>query len=191
DGQVRYIASLVILGQALEDHLVLDASGEILERPALRQHWGIRGAMQFSDEWKAVLARLIATESTPLLRSALWPVMDELTLVWSETPGELWTEAGNELLLHAGMVAAYREALSRVRSAGEGLLLAARFASELARLIGPLVRARAQDRMSGLSPEDQQISLLFSSPGTTGLPDNELRAFLTRLALGEELPVVT
>jgi hypothetical protein len=117
--------------------------------------------------------------------------MDELTLLWDETPGELWTEAGNELLLHAGMVAAYREALSHVRSAGEGLLLAARFASELARLIGPLVRARAQDRLAGLSPEDQQISLLFSAPETAGLPDNELRAFLTRLALGEELPVIT
>ena len=191
EGQVRYIASLVILGQALEDHLILDANGEILGRPAQRTNWNIRGVMQFSDEWKAVLARLIATESTPLLRSALWPVMDELTLVWSETPGELWTEAGNELLLHAGMVAAYREALSRVRSAGEGLLLAARFASELARLIGPLVRARAQGRLARLSPEDQQISLLFSSPETAGLPDNELRAFLTRLALGEELPVVT
>src|SRR5262245_13723634 len=191
DGQVRYVASLVILGQALEDHLVLDARGEVMERPALRQNWNIRGTMQFSDEWKAVLARLIATESSPLLRTALWPVMDELTLLWNETPRELWTEAGNELLLHAGMVVAYREALSQVRSAGEGLLLAARFASELARLIGPLVRARAQDRMARLSPEDQQISLLFSSPGTTGLPDNELRAFLTRLALGEELPLVT
>ena len=191
DGQVRYIASLMILGQALEDHLVLDGQGEILERPAIARNWSIRGTAQFSDEWKAVLARLIATESTPLLRPALWPVMDELTLVWSETPGELWTEAGNELLLHAGIVAAYREALARVRSAGESLLLAARFTSELARLIGPLVRARAQERMAGLSPEDQQVSLLFSSSEPPGLPDNELRAFLTRLALGEELPVVS
>src|SRR5262245_18319396 len=190
DGQVRYLASLMILGQALEDHLVLDARGEIVERPAIVRDWNLRGPAQLSDEWKAVLARLIATESTRLLRSALWPVMDELTLVWSELPGELWSEAGNELRLHAGMVAAYREALARVRSAGEGLLLAARFASELARLIGPLVRARAQERIVGLSPEDQQISLLFSPPEMTGLADNELRAFLTRLALGEELPVV-
>jgi hypothetical protein len=191
DGQVRYVASLMILGQALEDHLVLDAHGEIMERPAVKRNWGIRGAAHFSDEWKAMLARLIATESTPLLRPALWPVMDELTLLWGETPGELWTEAGNELLLHAGIVAAYREALARVRSAGESLLLAARFTSELARLIGPLVRARAQERMAGLSPEDQQVSLLFSSSEPPGLSDNELRAFLTRLALGEELPVVT
>jgi hypothetical protein len=191
DGQVRYTASLVILGESLEDHLVLDAQGEIVERPSPVRNWSIRGAAQLSDEWKAVLARLIATESTPLLRSALWPVMDELSLAWGEIKGELWVEAGNELLLHGRMIAAYREALARVRSAGEGLLLAARFTSEIARLIGPLVRARAQERMAGLSPEDQQVSLLFSSSEPPGLPDNELRAFLTRLALGEELPVVT
>ena len=191
DGQIRYVAGLMILGQALEDHLVLDARGEILGRPAIRRERIVRGPFYLSDEWKAVLVRLIATETTSLLRSALWPVMDELILVWSEIEGELWVEAGNELLLHAGMVAAYREALAGIRSAGEGLLLAARFTSELARLIGPLVRARAQERIAGLSPEDQQVSLLFSSSQPPGLPDNELRAFLTRLALGEELPVVT
>jgi len=185
---VRYIASLMILGQPLEDHLILDANGEILGRPATSQSWTLRGPTQLSDEWKAALVRLIAAESTPLLQSALWPVIDELTLIWGTVEGELWTESGDEVLLHAGMITAYREALARVRSAGEGLLLAARFASELARLIGPLVRARAQEQLAGLSPEEQQVSLLFSSPAPAGLPDNELRAFLTRLALGEELP---
>jgi len=190
DGQIRYIAGLTILGQPLEDHLVLDASGEIVERPATPRGWTVRGRAQLSDEWKAVLARLIAAESTPLLRPALWPVMDELSLVWGEVEGELWAEAGNELRLHAGMVMVYRGALTRVRSAGERLLLAARFASELARLIGPLVRARAQERLARLSPEEQQVALLLASPAPPGLPDNELRAFLMRLAMGEELPVV-
>lgn len=191
DGQFRYVAGLMILGQPLEDHLVLDPRGEILERPSHARNWLVRGTLQLSDEWKAVLIRLIAAESTPLLHPALWPTIDELTLVWSELEGELWVEAGNELLLHGRMVAAYREALARVRSAGESLLLAARFASELARLIGPLVRTRAQERVAGLSSEDQEIALLFAAAGPTGLSDSELRAFLTRLALGEELPMVT
>ena len=65
DGQVRYIASLMILGQALEDHLVLDAQGEIVERPAAPRNWSIRGAAQFSDEWKAVLARPRRAERYP------------------------------------------------------------------------------------------------------------------------------
>jgi hypothetical protein len=188
DGQIRYVASLVILGQALEDHLVLDAHGEIIGRPATPPAVSLRSPLQFSDEWKAVLTRLIATESPSLLHSALWPVMDALTLVWGEVRGELWREAGHDLFLHAGMVALYRDALSRVRSAGERLLLAARFTSEIARLIGPLVRARAQEQLAGLSPQEQQISLLFASTEPPGLSDNELRKFLTRLALGEELP---
>jgi hypothetical protein len=162
DGQSRYVAGLTILSQPLEDHLVLDARGEILERPSYARNWFVRGTLQLSNEWKAVLVRLIAAESTPLLYPALWPTIDELTLVWSELEGELWVEAGNELLLHGRMVAAYREALTCVRSAGERLLLAARFASELARLIGPLVRARAQERVAGLSAEDQEIALLFA-----------------------------
>lgn len=190
DGQIRYIASLMILGQALEDHLVLDAAGEILERPATAPSPTVRGSAFLSDEWKAVLVRLIATESTPLLQSALWPVLDELTLVWGEVPGELWAITGNELVLHAGMVTVYREALARVRSAGEGLLLAARFTSELARLLGPLVRNRAQERLAALSPEEQRVSLLLASPAPAGLSNNELRTFLMRLAQGGELPTV-
>ena len=79
---------------------------------------------------------------------------------------------------------------SKIRSAGEGLLLAARFTSELARLLGPLVRTQAQARMAELSPEAQQVSLLFSTATAHGLSDNELRAFLSRLVLGEELPRV-
>lgn len=190
DGQTRYTAGLTIIGQSVEDHLVLDTTGEIIERHNSTVPPSLRGPAQLSDEWKAVLVRLIATESTPLLRSALWPVMDELTLFWGGVQGNLWAQSGQEIYLHAGIVSAFRAAVAKVRSAGEGLLLAARFTSELARLLGPLVRTLAQERMAALSPEAQQVSLLFSSSTAHGLSDNELRAFLSRLVLGEELPRV-
>jgi hypothetical protein len=191
DGRPLYVAGLMMLGQALEAHLILDESGMIVERPPIRRDWDLRGGLQLSDDWKATLVRLIAAESSSLLRSALWPVMAELTFVWEPLRGRLWAIEGNEISLHAGMAAVYREALSRTKSAGESLLLAARFTSELARLIGPLLRERAQAQLAGLSPQDQQIALLFASAGTHGLSDNELRKFLTKLAQGEELPVVT
>ena len=190
DGQARYVAGLSVLGRTLEDHLVLDARGEIVERPVKPQAKPLRGPMQLSDEWKAVLVRLIAAESTPLLRSELWPTIDQLNIEWGEVAGELWAMAGNDLVLHTGMIVVYRDALTQIRSAGEGLLLAARFASELARLVSPLVRQRAQERLAQLSPADQQISLLFAAQAPAGLSDAELRKFLTRLALGEELPTV-
>jgi hypothetical protein len=191
DEHPLYIAGLMILGQALEAHLVLDETGAIIERPPIKLDWDMRGSIQLSEDWKATLVRLIAAESSSLLRSELWPRMAELTFLWAPLRGKLWMVEGNEIFLHAGIVAVYRDALTRTKSAGERLLLAARFASELARLIGTLIRTRAQEHLSGLSPQDQQLALLFASPGTHGLSDNELRTFLTRLALGEELPVVT
>lgn len=190
EGREQYIAGLTMLGQSVEDHLLLDSTGEILDRLGSASLSFLRGPIQLSDEWKAVLVRLIATESTPLLRSALWPVMDELTLEWGGVQGNLWAQSGKEISLHAGMVVAFRASLAKIRSAGEGLLLAARFTSELARLLGPLVRTQAQARMAELSPEAQQVSLLFSTSTAHGLSDNELRAFLSRLVLGEELPRV-
>jgi hypothetical protein len=35
------------------------------------------------------------------------------------------------------------------------------------------------------------VALLFAAPAPAGLSNDDLRKFLTRLALGEELPVVT
>lgn len=187
-GPPRYIAGLSFLGRPLEDHLVLDEKGEILERSKPALPTLLRGPMRLSDDWKAALARLIAAESTPLLQSELWPTMAQLRLEWGETAGELWRLDGNTVVLHAGMVRVYRDGLERIRSASEGLFLAARFASEVARVLGPFVRQRAQDRLACLSPAEQRVALFFAAP--VGLPDAELRAFLTRLAMGEELPRV-
>jgi hypothetical protein len=190
NGKMCYVAGLSILGHALEDHLVLDERGEVLERLGRSQTISVRGPRRLSDEWKAALVRLIAAESTPLLQVELWPTIASLTIEWGETSGELWRVEGDTVVLHAGMVGVYRDVLGRIRSGGEGLLLAARFASELARLVGPLVRQRAQERLARLSPADQQVALLFSAQASIGLSDSELRAFLMRLAIGEELPAV-
>lgn len=187
-GRTRSVASLTILGHALEDHLILDENGEILERPPVPPPSTLRGDLSLSVDWKAALMRLIAADSTALLHTALWPALDELALRWGPVDKELWALDGNTLVLHAGMVTVYRGALEQANSAGERLLLASRFLSELARLIGPPIRTRAQTRLAGLSPADQNVALLFAAPETPGLSDGELRAFLTRLAQGEGLP---
>lgn len=187
-GRTRYVASLTILSHALEDHLILDENGEILERPPVPPPPVLRGDPSLSADWKAALMRLIAADSTALLHTTLWPALDELALRWGRVDKELWALDGNTLVLHAGMVTVYRAALKQADSAGERLLLASRFLSELARLIGPLIRTRAQTRLAGLSPTDQNVALLFAAPETPGLSDGELRAFLTRLAQGEALP---
>ena len=189
-GQGRYIASLTILGQALEDHLILDEQGEILERLPQPVQPSLRGDPVLSPDWKAALVRLIAAESTTLLHTALWPVTDELTLRWGRVQKELGALSGNELVLHAGMIAVHQGMQSRANSASEKILIASRFLSELARLVGPVIRSRAQAHLASLSPADQNVALLFAAADTPGLSDNELRAFLTGLAQGEELPLV-
>ena len=183
-GQRRYIASLTILGQALEDHLILDEHGEILERLPQPVQPVLRGDPVLSPDWKAALVRLIAAESTTLLHTALWPAMDELTVLWGRVPKELGALSGNELVLHAGMIAVHQDMQSRANSAAEKILIASRFLSELARLVGPVIRGRAQAQLASLSPADQNVALLFAAADTPGLADNELRAFLTGLAQG-------
>ena len=190
EGQRRYIASLTILGQGFEDHLVLDEHGEILERLPQPVQPILRGDPILSPDWKAALVRLIAAESTKLLHAALWPAMDELTILWGRVPKELWALSGNELVLHAGMIAVHQDMQSRANSAAEKILIASRFLSELARLVGPVIRSRAQAQLASLSPADQNVALLFAASDTPGLSDDELRAFLTDLAQGEELPLV-
>ena len=115
EGREQYVAGLTMLGQSVEDHLILDTTGEIIERLGSASPSSFRGPTQLSDEWKAVLVRLIATESTPLLRSALWPVMDELTLIWGGGQGNLWAQSGREIFLHAGMVVAFRASLAKIQ----------------------------------------------------------------------------
>ncbi len=190
EGQPRYIASLTILGQALEDHLILDEYGEILERLPQPVQPSLRGDPILSPDWKAALVRLIAAESTTLLHTALWPVTDELTLRWGRVQKELGALSGNELVLHAGMIAVHQDMQSRANSAAKKILIASRFLSELARLIGPVIRSRAQAQLASLSPADQNVALLFAATDMPGLSDNELRAFLTSLAQGEELPLI-
>ena len=191
DGQVYYTASLTLLGQSVEDHLVLSVEGTILARPLPPHRWHVREPSQLSDELKAVFVRLIAAESAPALQPEMWPVVDAMRLSWGTVRGELWEERKTGLVLHAGMVAVYREALAGAQSAGQALLLAARFTSELARLIGPLVRMRAQARLARRSLEDQRVALLFHTPADRGLSNDDLRAVLSRLALGEDLPAVS
>ena len=150
----------------------------------------LRGNPVLSPDWKAALVRLIAAESTTLLHTALWPVTDELTVLWGQVPKELWALNGNELVLHAGMIAVHQDLQSRANSAAEKILIASRFLSELARLVGPVIRSRAQAQLASLSPADQNVALLFAASDTPGLSDDELRAFLTSLAQGEELPLI-
>jgi len=186
----RYVACIAFLGQPLEDHLVFDSEGGIVERFANITPRFVRGEAMWAPRMKAAVLRLVAAETTELLHATLWPAMEELVIVWGPVVGQLFAKNGNELVIHSEMVAIHVQAQTGAKSAGEKMLLASRFLSEISRILGPLIRERAQTLLSGFSPTEQNVALMFGSPTVPGLSDSELRDFLIRLAQGEELPAL-
>lgn len=156
----RVICSLWALGQSVEDRLVLSASGEVLERPAPAASGGAPAPL--APVWTSALADLIARESAPALGGAIREVLEALTLEWGPVPGDLLRVEGSTIRLSDRL---RRLGLDTIRAAspgdgrGERAVL---FALEIARLLAPEVRLRAQRRLEAL-PEAEQRRLLEES----------------------------
>jgi len=153
-GGARRTCSLWALGRSLEDRLVLSPAGEILEARAPRED--SRAPVPFKPVWTAALAALIAHESAPALNASIADALAALALEWGPTPGDLLHVNGarvrvSRLLLDAG--------LEWIREAPPGPDRGGRAGSlalEVARLLAPAVRRRAQRRLEAFTPEAQQ-----------------------------------
>jgi hypothetical protein len=173
----RRVCSLWALGRAIEDRLVLDASGEVLARPTPRAD--ARPPAPLPPVWRSALAELVARESAPPLGGAIGRVLDGIRLQWGPAPGRLLADEPDGLTLSRalrdlglGWVAA---------SDGEARAdRAVRFALEVARLVAPAVRARAQALVEAL-PAAGQARLLEASgpaPGPFGTAVGRLVALV-------------
>ncbi len=148
----RLVASLWALARPLEDRLVLDSSGEVLDRPAPLAD--PRPPAPMPPVWRRALAALIARESPPVLGPAIDTVLGGLALEWGPVPGDL-VEAG------AGRLRVSR----RLRDLGHEWIAGASgpergdravaFVLEVAQLLAPVVKLRAQETLERL-PEDEQ-----------------------------------
>ena len=150
----RRICSLWALGRTLEDALVLSPAGEVLEVPAPRDD--PRASVPFKPLWTAALAALIAHESAPALDASIAETVAALTLEWGAVPGDLLRIAGararvSRRLLDAGLEW-IREAPPGPERGGRAGVLAL----EVARLLAPEMRRRAQARLEALPPDAQQ-----------------------------------
>jgi hypothetical protein len=150
----RRVCSLWALGQPLEDRLVLDPGGEIVRR--LEGRDDARGPAPFTPVWRPALAALVARESAPVLAGALGDALDDLELEWGPVPGDL-------IRLEADVVRVRRQlldvGLAWIREAVGGTARGERagaLALEVARLLAPELRRRAQARLEALRPEEQQ-----------------------------------
>ncbi len=154
----RVVCSLWALGRPIEDRLVLDRSGEVIEtRTAAADQ---APAAPLPPVWGPALAELIARESAPALAGSIREVMEGLALEWGGVAGDLLRVDGATIrvsrTLRDSAIAWLREAPAGAERAER----AVRFALDVARLLGPAVRLLAQVRLEDRSAEEQQRALL-------------------------------
>jgi hypothetical protein len=190
DGAVRYRASLVALGRAMEDHLAFDATGDAIERLAPSPPAG------GSDDplppvWMDALGALLPLDVTPLLGTAIPAVWRELGLAWGEVPRDLVEARAWSIRLSRGLPRLYRTERSRLPAVGRRALARA-LVREVLGLIGPPVRRAAAAWLESQPPDRQQTLL-----ATAGAADRarlaaeaaiRLRPLLDLLEAGAALP---
>ena len=150
----RRICSLWALGRSLEDRLVLSPTGEVLEAPAPRED--PRAPAPFKPVWSAALAALIAHESALALDASIAETVAALTLEWGATPGDLLRISGPRVRVSRRLLDAGLEWIREAPPGADRGGRAGALALEVARLLGPEVRRRAQARLEALPPDAQR-----------------------------------
>jgi hypothetical protein len=131
----RFVAGLEALGRPLEDHLVLDDQGGLLER---RDPGGDDpgGEAPLAPPWREPLGGLLRLEATPLLGRAVEAVWPSVELAWGPVRRDLVAVRGRRVTLARALPRAY---LRRDRDRA----LAQRLVREVLDLVGPPVRRQA------------------------------------------------
>ncbi len=160
DGE-RVRCSFWVLGGPLEDRLVLDRTGEVLEAATREDPEGAPAPLP--PVWNSGLADLIARESTPALVPAIKDVLRDLPLEWGVVPGDLLRASEHRIRLSLKLREAGQASLRSAEAGRERAEQALRYILEVARLLGPEIRARAQALLEAL-PEDEQRERLEAAP---------------------------
>jgi len=161
DGE-RVVCSLWALGGPLEDRLILDRSGEILEAPAARG--SETPPAPLAPVWNSALGDLIARESAPALGPAIMEVLSRTALEWGAVPGDLVRAWETRIRLSARLREAGAASLRSAAPGRERAEQALRFVLEVARLLGPEVRGRAQALLESLPSLEQARRLDAGEP---------------------------
>jgi len=154
----RVVCSLWAFDRALEDRAVLDARGQVLELPPPLADE--RDPVPMAPVWHSALAALVARESAPALGDALRDVLAAVTLEWGPVPGDLLRAEPGSLRVARRLRDA--GAAFVVETASEGAASearaqrAVRVVLEVARLLGPELRQRAQAMLAALPEAEQQ-----------------------------------
>jgi hypothetical protein len=121
--------------------------------------------------WAPALAELIARESAPALAASLREEMRGLTLEWGAVPGDLLEVDGTRLRVSRRLRAAGVEWVGESAAGPERAQRAIAFVVEVARLIAPTARLRAQARLAA-SSATEQARALATPPHEGALPES-------------------
>jgi len=159
----RAVCSLWALGRPIEDVLVLDRSGEVLEAHAPTPSRAAPAALP--PVWAPALGDLIARESVIPLAGAIGEAVSQLRLWWGDVPGDLVHVDGTTITLSRNLRASAMVWLQEARPGVERAERAVQFVLEVARLLAPTVRRLAQAHLEARSEEEQRRAL---EPGDAG-----------------------
>ena len=159
DGEARYVASLEALGAVIEDHVVLDARGSLVDGRDPGHEEGPEYPV--ATPWREALRALLPLEATSLLAGAIEAVWPATELAWGPVPGDLVAVQGSVIRLSPKVARAYRSAWVAT-PAGARRALAQRLVREVLGLIGPGIREAAVAWLLGL-PAARQTSELEAS----------------------------
>jgi hypothetical protein len=177
----RVICSLWALGGPLEDRLVLDRSGEILEAPAA--HNREVPPAPLPPVWNSALGDLISRESAPALGELIREVLAATPLEWGTVPGDLLRAWDRRIRLSARLRGAGAASLGSAAPGQERAEQALRFILEVARLLAPEIRSRAQALLLSL-PEAEQARCLEPTAEPPEALDESVGRLIALLARG-------
>ena len=180
DGE-RVVCSLWALGGPLEDRLVLDRSGEIQEAPAARAREVPPAPLP--PVWNSALGDLIARESAPALGPAIMEVLGHTALEWGAVPGDLVRAWDRRIRLSARLREALAASLGSAAPGRERAEQALRFVLEVARLLAPEVRGRAQALLESL-PQQEQARRIEAAAEESEALDESVGRLIALLARG-------
>jgi hypothetical protein len=152
----RRVCALWALGRALEKRLILDPGGEIV--CILEPRADARAPALFPPVWRPALAALVARESAPILKATIGQALEDLALEWGPVPGDLIRFDGGVARVRRQLLDV---GLEWIREAPAGVARGERagaLALEVARLLAPELRRRAQARLEALPPEEQKTA---------------------------------
>ena len=176
----RVVCSLWALGGPLEDRLTLDRSGEVLDAPPARAPEVPPAPLP--PVWNSALGDLISRESAPALGPAIMEVLRETPLEWGAVPGDLVRPWEKRIRLSARLREAAAASLHSAAPGRERAEQALRFVLEVARLLGPEVRGRAQALLESLPEAEQTLRLGAAAEESEALDESvgRLIALLAR-----------